>query len=68
MNIITSDVGGNISTDGVTVSSSAVGIEFTTHITFGNVDLCEISPTERVSAVSSLTLIPFQLRKEDEGT
>jgi len=45
VNILSSDVGGDISTNGVTVSSSTVRIKFSTHIAISDVDLGKVSPT-----------------------
>lgn len=45
MDIGSGDVGGDVSSDGVTVTGSTVGVELTAHILVRNVELGEVSPT-----------------------
>lgn len=61
VDILAGDVGGHISTDGVTVTCSSVWVELTTHVVSCDVDLGKVSP----SAISVLG--PFLVHVRDEG-
>lgn len=45
VDILAGDVRGNVSTDGVTVTGSSVGVKLTSHVAFGDVNLGEVSPS-----------------------
>lgn len=57
MHIGTRDVGGDITTDGVTKSGSTVGVELSSLITAGNVDLGEITETLDLNVKRSLDVV-----------
>jgi hypothetical protein len=45
VNIGSRDVGGDVSTNGVTVTGSTVRVELTTHVLGSDIELGEVSPT-----------------------